>query len=73
MSATKKFRRWVDDLGIGTAEVAKLIGCNASYVSLLASGRRTPSLNTAARIERLTQRWQSGPIMAAEWADAKAA
>lgn len=67
MRAAKKFRRWVSDLGVGTAGVARLLECNPSYVSLLQNGTRTPSLALAARIERMTQRAKDGPIMAAEW------
>lgn len=69
----QKFRRWVDDLGIGTAGAAKLIGCNPSYVSLLQTGTRTPSLAVAAAIEGLTRRWRHGPIMAAEWVEGSGA
>lgn len=55
---------------MGAADVAKLLGCNPSYVSLLEGGRRLPSLRLAARIERLTRRWARGPIMAADWISA---
>lgn len=61
-----RFRQWVEDSGLGHAKIAELIGCNPSYVSLLASGDRTPSLRTAARIEHLTRRLRR-PILAVSW------
>jgi transcriptional regulator with XRE-family HTH domain len=34
------------------ADVAKRLGVGASYLSLLASGKRTPSMTMAAKIQR---------------------
>ncbi len=73
MRATKRFDAWIQHTGVGIAGVAQLLGCSASYVSLLRNGHRTPSLATAVAIERLTKRAPTGPIRPADWIDASEA
>ncbi|GAB5548937.1 MAG: hypothetical protein SangKO_086970 [Sandaracinaceae bacterium] len=71
MSVQGRFAEWIEATGVGREGVAALLKCAPSYVSLLKTGRRTPSLKIAARIERYSRRWPEGPIMAAEWAESE--
>lgn len=53
-AATRRaFVAWVDRVG-GSREAARLLGVSRSYVDMIRSGDRSPGLNTAFRIERLT-------------------
>lgn len=60
MEAKDQFRAFVKRVG-GTDKAAEQLKCNRSYVSLLQTGGRLPSLKLAARIEAI-----SG-IPAASW------
>ena len=51
--------------GISRTGLARSLHVGKSFVTFLLQGERRPSLDTAARIERLT----GGAIMAAEWAE----
>jgi len=47
--------------------IADQLGISASYLSLLESGKKRPSLDLAFRIERLT----GGAVPAASWTQAQ--
>ena len=66
-SAHIRFARWIEYLGISDAEVARKIGCDASYPPKIRVGRRTPGLDLAHAIERLSADWPDGPIRTEEW------
>lgn len=67
LTAGNKLRAFRRSLEWTAERLAKQVGCERSYVSLLEAGRRTPSLKVAASIERLTRHWGRGPIMASDW------
>lgn len=56
------FKRWVSEVG-GSRAAAALLHCSRSYVDMIRSGDRRPGLNTAHRIERLTD----GKIRMPDW------
>ncbi len=63
MSAPVRFRSFLIAYAISPADAAKTLGCTRAYVSMLAHGKRIPSLLAASRIERMTD----GAIAASDW------
>lgn len=71
MRALALFIRWTDE--VGAAKAAEVLGCDRSFISHVRSGRKKPSLEKAAALERATKKWQGGPIRAVDWTSTKAA
>lgn len=65
MEARERFDRWLDECGRSRSKVAEELGSYPSQVSRIASGERRPSIDMAAKIERLT----SGAVRATDWAN----
>jgi hypothetical protein len=75
MDPRDRFLRWVAWLGASEAEVARRIGCDASYPRRIRLGERRPGLDVAIAIERESalprhdgEVWPEGPIRTTEWA-----
>lgn len=49
----RRFIAWVESVG-GSRAASRLLGVSRSYVDMIKSGSRSPGLDTAYRIERLT-------------------
>ncbi len=49
----RRFNAWVEEIG-GSREAARLLGVSRSYVDMIRAGSRSPGLDTAYRIEVLT-------------------
>lgn len=62
----KRFRAMLRDLGLTTGDAAAALGCDRSFVSVLQNGG-VPGLALAVEIERLSKRWERGPIVPSEW------
>lgn len=63
----ERLSAFVEHVG-GQTAAAKLIGCNASYLSLVLGGHRPRvGLRVAGGIERATEQWEGGQIRIAEW------
>lgn len=60
---------WMQRREYSAGAVARLIGCHRSFVSLLLSGKRKPSLNTALVLDRVS----GGAVPAASWEHARRA
>lgn len=56
-------REFIKQSGRPAAHWADVFGVSASYLSSLTSGKKTPSLEVAARIERAT----GGAVTCASW------
>lgn len=54
---------WRKRAGLSQGELAALVGCTQPFVSALENGERTPGLELAAAIERLS----FGVIRASDW------
>jgi ribosome-binding protein aMBF1 (putative translation factor) len=65
MDARERFDRWLDECGRSRSRVAAELGSYPSQVSRIASGERRPSIDMAAKIERLT----GGAVRATDWAN----
>lgn len=70
MHPADRLRAFLVETGLDTSQAGKLLGCTRAYVSLLQTKRRKPSLDVAAAIERLTEKWGAGPIRAIDWTSA---
>ena len=53
-SAAAQLREWIDRRGYRQNEAAGMLGIHETFISHLLSGRRTPGLDRAVKIERLT-------------------
>jgi DNA-binding transcriptional regulator YdaS (Cro superfamily) len=71
MRALALFILWTDE--VGREKAAELLGCDPSFISHVRSGRKKPSLEKAAALERATAKWKRGPIRAVDWTSTKAA
>jgi len=67
MSAHSRFAKWLEFLAASDSEVARRLGCDATYPGKIRSGRRTPGLDVAHAIEKLSTEWPEGPIRTEEW------
>lgn len=67
MDAHVRLRRLLTRSGTTTAVFARHLGCSRPFVSLLLSGRKTPGLALAVRIQRVT----CGAIRAEDWVPAE--
>lgn len=63
--------------GLTQSELAALIRVHQTFVGRLIAGSRSPGLDAAVAIERITQQpredgevWPEGPIRAGEWVEA---
>ena len=63
----KRLRAFRTDCGLSKTSLAKLIGCDESYISHVESGRRRLGLAFAHELESLSADWANGPIRAVEW------
>jgi DNA-binding transcriptional regulator YdaS (Cro superfamily) len=62
-------KEFITTSGKSAAHWAGVFGVSPSYLSNLISGKKTPSLEVAARIERAT----GGAVSCASWIDAEQA
>jgi hypothetical protein len=62
-----RFRAWMDDTGLTNKAAAAVLGCDPSFISHVANGKRRPGLPLAVAIERETALWSGGPILPREW------
>lgn len=53
-AAATQLREWIERRGIQQNEAADILGIDQSFVSHILSGRRTPGLRRAVKIERIT-------------------
>lgn len=53
-SGKEQLADWMQRRGFNQSEAARYFGCHRSLVSLLLNGDRTPGLESALAIERLT-------------------
>lgn len=65
MRALSLFIRWTDEVGV--AKAAEALDCDPSFISHMRSGKKRPSLEKAAALERATRKWAHGPIRAIDW------
>ena len=68
--AADRLRRFLEQTSV--AEFARDAGVHRSFLWRIARGRALPSVTLAVTIERLTGRWEDGPIRVHEWAEAGA-
>lgn len=69
MGPRERFARWVEASGKSKSEIARALGCSDVYVGYLVSGQRERvGLDMAFAIERATEGWEEGQIMAKDWA-----
>lgn len=67
-SGTVRLSRFLIANSLSQSEAARrLHGVHRSHVCHWLSGRRTPTLEQAVAIERLTAAWSEGPIRPSEW------
>jgi len=66
-SPHKRLKAFRQERGLSKTSLAKLIGCDESYISHVESGRRRLGLAFAHELESLSADWVNGPIRAVEW------
>ena len=66
-TARDRFAQFIDDHTLSQRSVSEKLGCSQGLVSKIRLGQRSPGLDIAFRIERLTRDWEHGPILASEW------
>jgi transcriptional regulator with XRE-family HTH domain len=49
-----KFRKWREDKGLSLTSCARALQISVPYLSQVETGKRTPSVKTLRRIEKLT-------------------
>lgn len=54
LSGAEQLSEWMRRARMNQAEAARYLGFDAPYVSVLLSGKRTPGLDNAITLERLT-------------------
>ena len=64
-SGAEQLREWMRRAKFSQAELARHLGFEESYVSVLLSGKRTPGLENAIKIERRTG------VMVEAWASSE--
>lgn len=67
----EKFDRFVVADGRSNAALGRALGVTGQMVHHIRSGLRSPGLDLAVGIERLTVAWVDGAIRSEEWVDAK--
>lgn len=50
-------------------QLGAVIGCDAAHVSRIKHGIATPGRRVANAIQRASDQWPEGPILASEWDD----
>ena len=65
-TGTEQFKDWMRRRGFTQADAARYLEFDAPYISVLATGSRTPGLNNALKIEQLTgipvEAWASSEV-----------
>lgn len=65
-SGAEQFRDWMRRRGFNQADAARYLQFDEPYVSVLLSGKRTPGLDNAIHLERLTgipvEAWASSEL-----------
>lgn len=65
-SGSEQLRDWMRRRGFKQADAARYLGVDEPYVSVLLSGKRTPGLDNAVKLERLTgipvEAWASSEL-----------
>lgn len=56
-----------DGSPVSQSELARRLGCHASFVNQLEAGVKWCGLDTAIVLEELSKDWAGGPIKASEW------
>jgi len=69
----KRFVRWITEGGTSQRSVATELGASPAFVSDLCTGKKWPGRALANVIERLSTKWESGPIRSEEWDEAERA
>jgi transcriptional regulator with XRE-family HTH domain len=66
MSGAEQFKDWMRRRGFTQADAARYLQLDEPYVSVLSSGKRTPGLDNAIHLERLTgipvEAWASSEL-----------
>lgn len=69
MDVRERFARWFESTGKSKVEVARELDCSDAFVGYLVSGKRQRvGLDLAFAIERATEGWEEGQILASDWA-----
>jgi len=58
-----KLKEYLEKTGLTQADFGKRVRCSQGYVSLLASGKRSPSFSVALRIQKKT----GGAVSWTDW------
>lgn len=66
MSGAEQFKDWLRKRGFSQADAARYLQLDEPYVSVLLRGKRTPGLDNAIHLERLTgipvEAWASSEL-----------
>jgi plasmid maintenance system antidote protein VapI len=77
MTGAQQLRDWIERRGYNQVEASRVLGIHEAFVSMLINGKRTPGLDKAVRIERLTgipvAAWTSSAVNESNTAGAGAA
>lgn len=70
MDTRRRFAKWVEETG--KREAAAALGVDPTYINhLLRDPKRRVGLDVAFALERATEDWAEGPILAADWAEVR--
>lgn len=65
-SGPEQFKDWMRRRGFNQADAARYLQFDEPYISVLATGKRTPGLDNAVKLERLTgipvEAWASSEL-----------
>jgi plasmid maintenance system antidote protein VapI len=69
-SGSEQLEDWMRRRGFKPADAARYLGFDEPYISVLRSGKRTPGLDNAIKLERLTgipvEAWASSELNSVE-------
>ena len=63
----QRFRQWRDSLGISQEAMAKRLRYSQTFIALVEKGEKRFGLRGALTIQRMSEDWEHGPILASEW------
>lgn len=66
MRPNQRLKRFRESLGYSKTEIARLLGCDPSFVGKVEGGERRMGASAFA-LEDLTADWEEGPILARDW------
>lgn len=67
--AHARFASWASWTGMTGTQLGASIGCDSAHVSRIKNGLATPGRRVANAIQRASETWPDGPILASEWDD----